>query len=1584
MPSWKKVIVSGSDASLNSINVATNVVAQSFTGSLLGTSSYAVNADFLDGRDSTVFATTGSNIFRGNQTVTGSLFTSGSNTLIGNTILSGSVGISGSTTIDGTAIFRNSSTTITGSFLVSGSTTQIGNNTLAGNTTLSGSITISGSSTPGSPTASVQIYGDIRQAGYHRFDPVVTNINTAISASYIYVSGSTNDLYFSQNSAGYSNITRLRWLEGNLYTGLLHGGLITTQSSTVYQISSGSGIIVDLNASLSDDPYPTIQFLQWGNLSASIAPFTASYQQAFVGIDSTNNIYAQGTPFGNGQFSDIINVGNVLFQNQSTINGVKTQPSVAYGFEQQQNTFNRAFGPLKLSGYTLAPSGSSTGSLIVASGTAYAPGSNYTIDPNDPSYTIDPGTNVSKIFRYHQSGSTWVYNTNAGAGFATIDPTKYSNNGVLTNVGGGNWTIQRCFYFPNSVTKAIVVYYGNARYGTEAEARGNIDFESFVEAPNTSANAIYLGAIIINGTGVFTSPGDFTIYPGGLFRQVGGSGGGGSIVTQTLAGLSDVNISGPTDGQALVYNHTAAKWENKSSISASITGNAATATSASFAATASYTFNAVSASFATNALSSSFATNALSSSFAASATSASYAVSASHVIGGVNPFPYTGSAIISGSLAVTGSLAVSQNITGNASASFSLLAVNTTTPTQRVHLKSAVGVENGTTGGNTADQMIFGYAGSNLTQYTHKIQTGHDAQAALNRMDFLLANSSNTWKTPLQLRPDLATVSGSLVVTGSFAVITGSIVELQVTSTGVTIGNALTDIHNVTGSLGVTGSFTVTTTGTEFQVTSTGVNLGNIATDVHNVTGSLGVTGSLAVTGSVGFAANLLGASAWSAGGALITARCGLAGAGTQNEGLAFGGSPGPAASCTEEYNGSSWSTGGALITARRFLSGAGTQNAGLAFGGYSPPRSCTEEYNGSSWSAGGALSTARYGLAGAGTQNAGLAFGGYGGYSCTEEYDGSTWSTGGCLITARAALAGAGTQNAGLAFGGYISPSSLSCTEEYNGSSWSTGGALITARPRLAGAGTQNAGLAFGGIPGNPIVTSLSCTEEYNGTSWSVGGALITANNRLGGAGTQTAGLAFGGTPSIVTISCTEEYSQGIVTTKTFDYSSTTGNLTATGSFTGSFKGDGSGLTGVVSNPFPYTGSAVITGSLAVTGSVGFAANLLGASAWSAGGALSTARCSLAGAGTQNAGLAFGGTYFGAQSCTEEYNGTSWSSGGALITARFYLAGAGTQNAGLAFGGLDSGFTIVSCTEEYNGSTWTAGGALITARRQLAGTGTQNAGLTFGGYSYPLPVGDCTEEYDGTSWSTGGALSVGRYLLAGAGTQNAGLAFGGIGGYACTEEYNGTSWSAGGALITSRAALAGSGTQNAGLAFGGNIPTVSCTEEYNGTSWTAGGALIIARDNLAGAGIQTAGLAFGGFSPLGILSCTEEYSQGIVTTKTFDYSSTTGVTTVSCLIETSAERYKSNIQPLGSQLSNIMNLQPVEFDWKSNNKHDIGFVADSVKEVYPNLVSTNAQGEVEGMNYSKLVSALVKSIQEQQIQINTLTTEVEKLKAIN
>ena len=507
---------------------------------------------------------------------------------------------------------------VTGSLNVTGSTTQIGNNTLLGNTILSGSVIISGSTTfPATPT--IKVFGDMETNGVIKFLPVTKNIDTSVSASYIYVSGSTNDLYFSQNGSGYNNVTRLRWLEGNMYSGLLNGGLITTQSSTVYQVGSGSGLVVNLNASLNDNPYPTVTYVTWGILSASIAPLTASYDQQFISVLSNGTLFAQGTPFEGGQRDTQIPLGIVLHQNRSTINGVKTQPEVAYALKQRTHLFVDAFGPLKLSGHVLSVSGSSTGSLIVPSGTSFSDGANYPTDPNNPSYVTDPGTTVSKIFRYRQSGSAaWVYDTNGGAGYGAIDPTQYSNNGVLTAVPGGGsnkqWSIQRAFWYPNSVTKAIVVYYGNATYDTEVEAIANLSTEAFTEAPNTAANAIYVGALVLRNDADFTVAASYKILPGGLFRQIGGSGGGGSTITQTLSGLSDVAISGPTNGQPLVYNTVATKWQNQSVLTASLNGNATTATTA---ATASYVTGSI------------FTNNN-------SVASASYAATASYVNGNVN------------------------------------------------------------------------------------------------------------------------------------------------------------------------------------------------------------------------------------------------------------------------------------------------------------------------------------------------------------------------------------------------------------------------------------------------------------------------------------------------------------------------------------------------------------------------------------------------------------------------------------------------------------------------------------------------------------------------------------------------------------------------------------------------------------------------------------------------------------------------------------------------------------------------------------------------------------------------------------
>ena len=69
----------------------TSSFAQNFNPD--ATASYAANAALLDGKNSSVFATTGSNQFNGNQIITGSLTISGSNTFtnIGPATFSGSV-----------------------------------------------------------------------------------------------------------------------------------------------------------------------------------------------------------------------------------------------------------------------------------------------------------------------------------------------------------------------------------------------------------------------------------------------------------------------------------------------------------------------------------------------------------------------------------------------------------------------------------------------------------------------------------------------------------------------------------------------------------------------------------------------------------------------------------------------------------------------------------------------------------------------------------------------------------------------------------------------------------------------------------------------------------------------------------------------------------------------------------------------------------------------------------------------------------------------------------------------------------------------------------------------------------------------------------------------------------------------------------------------------------------------------------------------------------------------------------------------------------------------------------------------------
>jgi hypothetical protein len=92
-----------------------------------------------------------------------------------------------------------------------------------------------------------------------------------------------------------------------------------------------------------------------------------------------------------------------------------------------------------------------------------------------------------------------------------------------------------------------------------------------------------------------------------------------------------------------------------------------------------------------------------------------------------------------------------------------------------------------------------------------------------------------------------------------------------------------------------------------------------------------------------------------------------------------------------------------------------------------------------------------------------------------------------------------------------------------------------------------------------------------------------------------------------------------------------------------------------------------------------------------------------------------------------------------------------------------------------------------------------------------------------------------------------------------------------------------------------------------------------------------------------------------------------------------SDRRLKENIKPIESALSKAMKLQGVTFDWKEKEgkiidiKQDIGFIAQDVQKILPELVKENVDGKLS-MRHQGIAPILLEAIKE-------LKQEIEELK---
>ena len=400
MPNWKKVIVSGSDASLNSLNVSNGI-----TGSLFGTASYAISASF---------ASTASYVNPLNQIVqiTGSLGISGSTgTLfsanVDTIIFTGSAAISGTLNVTNGitgSLFGTSSYAITASYALNAGAGGGATSTFPyiHPTTITGSISIPDNHngllmSPVSISGSVTIMSG---SSLLTIGPITGSSNGSISSSFASTSS------YSNNIIGAAN-----------YIPKFTGDN-TLSSSIMYQNNNGIGV---------NDTSPTHRFQVSGDVS--IANTNNTLNTTKYSLLSGFNLTTTGTE--SNQYANVGVYGALGLSATSSTFTPSEKSFVGAFFGQISKSGNGNISG-KVSSYAAISNLAGSGSVTTMAGfRAYAPLQSFTLPSftgtltnyiglliDDITGTTDVGSRITNKYGIYQTGTS---DKNYLAGSTTIN-----------------------------------------------------------------------------------------------------------------------------------------------------------------------------------------------------------------------------------------------------------------------------------------------------------------------------------------------------------------------------------------------------------------------------------------------------------------------------------------------------------------------------------------------------------------------------------------------------------------------------------------------------------------------------------------------------------------------------------------------------------------------------------------------------------------------------------------------------------------------------------------------------------------------------------------------------------------------------------------------------------------------------------------------------------------------------------------------------------------------------------------------------------------------------------------------------------
>ena len=350
-----------------------------------------------------------------------------------------------------------------------------------------------------------------------------------------------------------------------------------------------------------------------------------------------------------------------------------------------------------------------------------------------------------------------------------------------------------------------------------------------------TGNALISGSLTVQGSGstIFVVSGSngiiFSIIDSGSSSNLF-SVSSGSTDILTVNDTKIVNISGSLivtgsiiSSQGFTGSLLGTSSYANNALSASFTTTSSYAlnsTSASYALSASYVLNAVSASYASSSTSASYALRSTSASYASSSTSASYALTASYVAN-ASSFPYTGSAIITGSLTVTGSIISTLGFTGSLLGTASYATIALTASYFSGSISTAVSASYAATASYVVQSISASYA-STASYFSGSITQAISASYAATASYVINSISASYSAT-------------SSIATSSSYALTASYVILAQTASYIL--QAVSASYSATASISTSASYALSAS---YAPNTT-----------FPYTGSAIITGSLIITGTI-------------------------------------------------------------------------------------------------------------------------------------------------------------------------------------------------------------------------------------------------------------------------------------------------------------------------------------------------------------------------------------------------------------------------------------------------------------------------------------------------------------------------------------------------------------------------------------------------------------------------------------------------------------------------------------------------------------------------------------------------------------